>query len=297
MNEDNFCRRRFRRLTMLGVLAGLGWAVPASPACAGLTALVPAYFYPAGAGLTDWYRLDAAAKSISLDVIVNPDSGPGPSQNPDYVSAIDNLRAAGGKTFGYVDTDYGNRSEAAVLADVNNFTTFYHLDGVFLDQMSTDPAKIGYYQDIYTSIKSADPAFRVIANPGTPPPESYVSASPRTADTFVIYENDNQASSYTSFSPPAYVNRYGSDRFASIVYNAASSSTMLDDLKQAPKNNTGSIFVTDLTLPNPYSALPSYWDQEVQSLEPLPEPSTAALAAVGFTALLAAAGHSWRRMR
>src|SRR5215472_2688384 len=68
------------RLALLGVLVLL---LAARPAAAGsLGVLVPAYFYPSFLG-SDWDRMDTAAGKIPLTAIMNPASGPGPSQNSD----------------------------------------------------------------------------------------------------------------------------------------------------------------------------------------------------------------------
>jgi hypothetical protein len=285
------------RTTLIALAAA--WTLHATPAAADMmTALVPAYFYPSSTDPTYWNELDAAAKQIPVIAIANPDSGPGPSQNSDYVGAIDNLNAAGGGVVGYVYTDYGNRGMADVLADVNAFASFYHINGIFLDQVSTDPAEIPYYQSLYAAIEQAHPGFLIFGNPGTVPPESYVSASPPTADTLTIYENDDQLSPYSAFNPPSWVDNDPANRFDSIVYDVSSAATMEQYVRLAAQRNTGYFYVTDDTLSNPYDTLPSYWDQEVQAIQGLtaiPEPSTLAPAALGV--LMALGGYWWQRRR
>ena len=68
--------------------------------------LVPAYIYPVAGGA--WDQLAAVASTVPLIAIVNPNSGPGTASDPNYVSAINNVRAAGGGVIGYVPTDYGD---------------------------------------------------------------------------------------------------------------------------------------------------------------------------------------------
>ena len=77
----------------------------------------------------DWGRLDAAARQVALTAILNPDSGPGKTADPNYVKATDNLRAAGGSVVAYVSTSYGERSLAAVKEDIARYTRFYKVDG------------------------------------------------------------------------------------------------------------------------------------------------------------------------
>ena len=73
-----------------------------------VVALVPAYFYPSYLG-SPWDDLNTAAARIPIEAIMNPDSGPGSGVNSDYVTAVQNLQAAGGKVIGYVATGYGTR--------------------------------------------------------------------------------------------------------------------------------------------------------------------------------------------
>src|SRR6516162_2953037 len=84
--------------------------------------IIPAYFYP-GSGGTDgftdgWAEMAAAASKIHLTAVANPSSGPGPSADPNYKTAMANLEAAGGHVVGYIFTDFGARSLASVESDV-----------------------------------------------------------------------------------------------------------------------------------------------------------------------------------
>src|SRR6476469_4810856 len=86
--------RPFVSVAAGGAMANAG-AVPARA----MDALVPAYFYPAGAG-DDWSRMTTAAKQISLTAIMNPGNGPGTVADTNYVSAVNSLRGAGGRVIG-----------------------------------------------------------------------------------------------------------------------------------------------------------------------------------------------------
>jgi len=50
---------------------------------------------------------------------LNPNSGPGTSQDSNYVQALANLHQAGGKVTAYVHTSYGTRPLADVESDIN----------------------------------------------------------------------------------------------------------------------------------------------------------------------------------
>ena len=273
------------RLCAILAFSVLGLLVPGPrPAAAEqLQALVPAYFYPVGNPY--WSELDAAASQIGVTAILNPNSGPGNSADPNYVTAVNNLEAAGGKVLGYVYTSYGSRSLAAVEADVNAYINFYHINGIFFDEQSNSPAEVSYYNQLDNYVKSLNPAYEVIANPGTNTVPAYLTAP--TADTLVTFEDT--ASAYSTYTPASWTSTYSPGHFANIVYGEPTTAGMLNDLQLAQANNAGYVYVTDDTLPNPYDSLPSYWDQEVAAIAETatPEPSSLALLAAGALALCA----------
>src|SRR5690242_21611817 len=81
------------------------------PAHAGETILlVPAYFYPSGERLDDWNRLAEAARSVPLEVIINPANGPGTRRDRRYVAVVDALHRSGARILAYVDSNYGRRA-------------------------------------------------------------------------------------------------------------------------------------------------------------------------------------------
>jgi hypothetical protein len=228
------------------------------------TALVPAYFYPSGVGLDEWNRLARDAGLINIEAILNPASGPGTTQDPNYVAVVDNLRAAGGSVFGYVSTKYGDREIADVTKDINSYISFYNINGIFIDQMDNSENRVPYYKEIYRLIKGLHSDFKVIGNAGMPYTlEAYLSA----ADTLVIFEGPSVF--YADFRPflaAPWVLNYPPDRFAAIVYAAASEIHLIRALDKAGRAHAGSVYVTDGGLPNPYRSLPPYWAREVAAI-------------------------------
>jgi hypothetical protein len=271
-------------------VAGLAALLIATqPSVAGpLQVLVPAYFYPVGNPY--WGELTTAASSIGVTAILNPASGPGTSADPNYVTAVNNLRAAGGHVVGYVPTFFGARSEAEVEADIQRYISFYAIDGIFLDQQSTNLANVGYYSDLYRYIKSLNPAYEVIANPGTTTQEAFLSTP--TADVLVTFEDFGI--NYPGAVPAAWTNNYSPSHFANLIHTEPSATTMVTDLHLAQQRNVGLVFVTDATLPNPYDRLPSYWNDEVAAIAATatPEPSSVCLLATGALTLF---GWRWKR--
>ena len=244
--------------------------------------LVPAYFYPSGAGATDWSLMDAASSSVDLTAILNPDSGPGSSTDPNILSAVNSLRAAGGHDVGYIYTDYGSTPLATVENEVSSYLSMYPVSGFFFDGMSGDPSEHSYYKSLYDYAKGLSSAYTVIDNPGTSFDES--DASDPVADTFIEFEGS--ASDYTTATPASWTSSYPASLFAATIYGAPTLGSMLSALSLAQSRNVGSVFVTDQNLPNPYNQLPSYWDQEVAAIHAMPEPQPFAVLGLGLGAMV-----------
>ncbi|BCN11578.1 hypothetical protein RPSD_34630 (plasmid) [Ralstonia solanacearum] len=135
--------------------------------------LVPAYIYPSGSGGDAWTTLATTAQKVATTVILNPSSGPGSAQDANYVAAIAQIHAAGGKVIGYVSSAYATRSLSAVVQDISTYLSFYSVDGFFIDEMTSDSdtTHIQYYQSVYNYIKGLSSAYAVTGNPGTGIPD------------------------------------------------------------------------------------------------------------------------------
>jgi hypothetical protein len=79
---------------LASVTAGVGRVGP-------LQFMIPLYVYPTSG--TFWSDLASTPANVAY-VVANPASGPGSSVNSDYTTGINNLRTAGIKVLGYVDT-------------------------------------------------------------------------------------------------------------------------------------------------------------------------------------------------
>ncbi len=130
--------------------------------------------------------------------------------------------------------------------------------------MANTKEAVAYYESIYRMIKKLNPNFRVVGNPGTPYTlPAYLNA----ADTLVLFEGP--ASSYANYkplSPAPWIADHPPDRFANIVYDVKSPSGLADVLARARQTNAGIIYITDKTLPNPYSGLPAYWTEAIAAI-------------------------------
>ncbi|MDA4118362.1 MAG: spherulation-specific family 4 protein [Thaumarchaeota archaeon] len=257
--------RPFGRARLVAVLSLLFLVVAASPQTHHAYAsvpktgvIIPLYAYP-GSSWASVVQAKQAHPDVPFVVVINPDSGPGPLQDPNYAHGIQSMQSAGIVVLGYVYTSYAMRPTSYVIADVSAYKALYRVNGIFFDQMSNVAGNEGYYSYLSSYAKSIGLGLTV-GNPGTDTLPSYIG----TVDTMVTYENAGLPSlSYLA----GWHSSYGKLNFASISYGVASNPTFLS----AASSYVGYVYITDGTMPNPYSALPSYFSNLVASLD-APQP-------------------------
>jgi hypothetical protein len=257
---------------MVIALALMAFVAPAVSSTNTLGFLVPAYFYPSGAGNGFWDSLNGAATRVPLIAILNPNSGPGTSADNNYRRVTTALRSAGGRVIGYIHTSYTARPLNDVKNEVDRYVSFYTVDGFFVDEMDNRnlAASYAYYADLYQFIKGKNAAYTVIANPGTTTQEEYLARP--CADTLVTFEHNI---GYDTYVPDSWTTNYPAHRFAHLPYAVSSSATMTNYIHLARARNAGFIFVTDDLLPNPWDTLPAWWESEVSLLQELNRPQLA----------------------
>jgi Spherulation-specific family 4 len=236
-------------------------AVGANAAPLGI--LVPAYFDPAG-GL--WDELNFAASRVPLVAIMNPNNGPGTRRNANYATAVDSLRAAGGRVIGYVYTSYTVRDTNVVTADIDRYFSFYAVDGIFIDEMTNDAttSHLNYYAALYQYIQRQGTNLVVVGNPGINTQEIYLTRP--AADVLITFESNT---GYPALVVDGWVTRHLAQQFSHLPYNIASAATMTNSINLAVSRNAGWIYVTDDTLSNPWDTLPTYWTNEVKYIRSL----------------------------
>ena len=233
-------------------------AIPTPPPVTSIScqsAAIPAYFYPSYpvvAG-SHWDKVISTLKSGEI-IIVNPNNGVGLSKDASYSQMISTTFGKGIINMGYVYTGYGVRSLATIKTEIDNYFTWYGVTSIFLDEASTDVAKVSYYQDLYNYIKVRGGL--VMINPGTVPAESYVTV----ADQIMIFE-DTYAN-YLSATFPSWVFKYPATKFVHLVHSTPSTS-LAAAITKSKANNAGYIYVTDDVMSNPWDTMPSYWSTEV----------------------------------
>jgi hypothetical protein len=228
---------------------------------------VPMYVDPSAAASL-WAQVTSAAPTVAL-LVANPDSGPGTSAAAQYTQAIANAHAAGQAIVGYVHTSYAARAIAQVEADVDSWYSFYPaIDGVFVDETSTDTSTVAsYYQPLYAYVKAKPSGPRtVVINPGTLVDESFMQA----ADIVVTFE-DTYAN-YTNGSYPAnpsWAASYPRWRFWHLVLSATTTADMQNAVSIARQRNVGYVYVTDQGPSTAYQQIVTgaYWQAELAAVQ------------------------------
>jgi hypothetical protein len=223
------------------------------------TLAIPMYMDPSA---PDWAQETSAAPTVSF-LIANPNSGPGAAVDPTYTQAIATAHTAGQTIVGYVHTSYGARAIADVEADIDAWYSFYPaIDGIFSDETATAPATVApYYAPLYTYVKGKSGKRIVVINPGTPPDESYMTASD------IVMSFEDTYANYIGAMTPAWVANYPRTRFWHVVLSATQAD-MTAAVTLARQRNAGLIYVTDQGPNTAYSQLVTgaYWQAELAAV-------------------------------
>jgi hypothetical protein len=217
-----------------------------------LKSFVPAYFTSG-----TWSQV-TSAKPVPSVMILNPSTGIGAGNAPDpgFQAAVRRAQAAGTKVLGYASTANGQRPLSQIEADVRNYRAWYKVNGIFLDSVSGTSSDLSYYQQLDSYIHDEIHGSKVWLNPGIYPEQAYMSVG----DVLMVFEGTYDQ--YRNIQVPGWARKYPATRFANTIYNATSSAEAGGAISLAKNSNAGYVFVTDLSLPNPYLALPSYWSSE-----------------------------------
>jgi len=216
--------------------------------------LIPFYIYPTSDAIQPLLDAKTLHPNVSMRVIMNPDSGPGSTQDPIYVDAITALQLAGIEIAGYVDTNNNARPIEDVMTDIAAWDALYGVDGIFLDSMGTATT---YYSSLTTYIHSLGMDFS-IGNVGGLVSTSYTSL----VDTVVIATTD---------ALPLLTD-YASWQAANVPKITAA--MLISDISSFPSGFiyeanqfVGWIYVTDGGGTDPWSVLPSYFNLLMSALD------------------------------
>jgi hypothetical protein len=219
-------------------------------------AFIPAYF-PASV----WAQA-VGTKPPPSAMILNPATGVGAGNapNPDFQAAARQARDAGSVVLGYSSTADGLRPLGQVEADIRNYKAWYGVTGIFLDSVNGVSSELPYYEQLTSYIRKTIPGASIWLNPGIYPDQQYMSL----ASVIMVFEGTYPQ--YRAEQVPAWADNYPATRFANTVYGAFTSAQANSAISLSRSRNTGYLYVTNLSGPNPYNALPSYWSTEVAAL-------------------------------
>jgi Spherulation-specific family 4 len=222
--------------------------------------IIPLYTYPTDGSWSAVIQAKQSYPTVPIVAIINPDSGPGSSKDPNYATGITNLENAGVVVLGYVATGYGTSSYSSIKnieRQVHDYKSWYpDINGIFFDEMSTSASEQSYYQTLESYTTSLGLQFNV-GNPGTTVDTALIGIF----NNLVIYENPGLPS---VSDIDQYFSAYGSQGFSYIAYGVSSlpsQSTM-----QSLDTYVGYIYITNLGGSNPYDGLPSYFTNEIAAL-------------------------------
>ena len=255
----------------MSLLAGIiCFAATLGAGAAPMGIIVPAYFYPGPL----WDGMNFAAGRVPLIAIMNPNSGPDTTQNPDYVAAVNGLRTVGGRVIGYVSTTYATQSTNTVKVEIDRYFSFYSVDGIFLDEMTNDASTnhLNYYAGLYQYIQSKGTNLLVVGNPGINTQEAYLTRP--VADVLVTFEVDT---GYPDLVVDGWVTNHLARRFCHLPYNVPNAAAMTTYVNLAAARNVGWIYVTGDSGANPWDTLPTYWTNEVNHVRSLNQSAAATL--------------------
>ncbi|KAK4444247.1 Spherulation-specific family 4 [Podospora aff. communis PSN243] len=163
----------------------------AAVASASTGLLLPLYKYPTTAsGIDDWTAALSAMDahpSLPFHIIINENNGaPYPSPLPanikDWAQLLGHLHSKSKTTLiGYIATSSSARPLDDVKRGIDQYAAWsthegweeppvqhnIKIDGVFLDEIDTDPSKLKYNQEITKYAKKVFPSGTVILNPGS----------------------------------------------------------------------------------------------------------------------------------
>ncbi len=218
--------------------------------------ILPAYFYP---GAT-WQTALATATSSST-IVVNPDSGPGSSFDPQYAQVIREARSKGVQLLGYIDTNFATVPLTTINQEIGDYQTWYGITGIYFDESSSGAVQLAYYQQATAAVRATEKDAVVMLNPGTYPDQSYMSLG----DLINVFEQPYSA--FVNDPPPQWVYDYPANMFSSQV-SAVPGGDLPAAISLAEARHSGYIYLTDnADTSTLYEQLPTYWTTELQDIE------------------------------
>ena len=223
---------------------------------------IPLYNYP-DSTWSSIIQVHEQYPNVPIAVVVNPNNGPGSSQDPAILSGIQNFQAHGITVLGYVDLLNNCECSVKPLSGVENqvseYWNWYHTNGIMFDDFNngfTYPPST--YSSLNSYVKSLGMAY-TMGNPGTSVDASYIG----TLDNLCIYES----SGYPSLSLITYPGYPPSD-FTFVAYGVSFNAAFVT----GAAGLVGYMYIDNQGGSNPYATLSSLFSQTVSTLSAVDAP-------------------------
>jgi hypothetical protein len=162
-----------------------------------------------------------------------------------------------------VATGYGSHNVSDLQAQINSYNSWYHVNGIFFDEMANTAGFQTYYSNISNYAKSHGLAMTV-GNPGTDTLQSYIG----TVDNMCIYESPGLPALSVLGD---WHTSYPKSNFCMIAFGVGPPS---QSYITSVSNYVSYIYITNENLPNPYDTVPPYIGNEVAMLDTGSTPPT-----------------------
>lgn len=224
---------------------------PAKP----LGLLLPIYIDPETTQVP-WNKVISTASFVPTTVVINPNVQIEDCQNPSFKAMLTRLEAANIETVGYVHTGYTRRAKSLVKADIAKFKDCVGLDGVFFDEViNSTTSHQNYYKDICTYSRTLYSG-KLILNPGT---NTLIPFTNEYCDVNLFIEES--VDMWEEFAPYGYYGGSTDPGLAGIIHTVPNNDTALRNVVDtAYSRKLDYVYVTDKTVPNPWTELPTFWD-------------------------------------
>jgi hypothetical protein len=214
--------------------------------------IIPLYSYP-GWQWSTIVQEKHAHSNVPIIAIISPDTGPGYYVDPNFVSGIRELQAAGIIVVVYVNTQYASYSLSSVEHQVSLYKNWYDVNGIFFDCMSNAAWEASYYWTLNSYSRSLGMTLN-IGNPGASVPSNDIGVF----NILNVYENSG-APSLSNL----WYGGYPASDFSLMAYGVP---WFDQGYLSAAVNEVGYIYLTNGLSPNPYATLPSYFSTLVSDL-------------------------------
>ena len=211
---------------------------------------IPAYGYP---GFGVWENL--LTLPAGTLVVMDPADGPGQTVDPRYVAAVSATARQGLRVFGYVTSDYGRRSAAAMVQELERYQAWYAPCGIFVDQTPASASSSPAIVELVGHVRRC--AMSVAINPGQPDIDPHDAA---IADHIVNFEGPHSTYRRTRF--PGWVRDLPAEKFWHLIYEVGDVRTMREVAGAVGRAHAAIAHITDTTMPNPWERLPAYWPEQ-----------------------------------